>query len=35
MSESGLERLRQKVRKKEVERKVDAFRKEHIDKERA
>jgi hypothetical protein len=35
MSESALERLKQKVKKKEVERKVDAFRKEHIEKERA
>ncbi len=35
MSESVLERLRQEVKEKEVERKVKAFRKEHIQKERA
>jgi hypothetical protein len=35
MSESVLERLRQEVKEKEVERKVKAFRKEHIEKERA
>jgi hypothetical protein len=34
MSESALERLRQEARQKEVERKVEAFRKEQIEKER-
>jgi hypothetical protein len=33
MSESALERLRQEVKKKEVERKVQTFRKEHIEEE--
>ncbi len=32
MSESALERLRTKVRKKDVERKVETFRREQIEK---
>jgi hypothetical protein len=34
-SESALERLRWEAREKEVERKVKAFRREHIEKKRA
>jgi hypothetical protein len=35
MSESALKRLRQEVKEKEVERKVEAFRREQIEKGRA
>ncbi len=35
MSEKSLERLRQEVRKKEVERKAKAFRRKRIGKEKA
>jgi len=35
MNESALEKLRQKIREKEVERKVEAFRREQIEKEKA
>jgi hypothetical protein len=34
MSESTLDRLRQEVKKKELERKAKAFRREQIEKER-
>jgi hypothetical protein len=35
MNESALERLRQETKKKEVEKKPKAFKKEHIEKENA
>jgi 2-iminoacetate synthase ThiH len=35
MSESVLERLRRETRKKEVERKAEAFKREYIEKEKA
>ncbi len=34
MSENTLERLRQEARKKEVERKAEAFKREHIEKKK-
>jgi hypothetical protein len=35
MSERTLKKLRQEVREKEVEKKVEAFSKEHIEKKKA
>jgi hypothetical protein len=35
MNESDLKRLRREARKKGVEKKVEAFRREHIEKNRA
>jgi hypothetical protein len=34
MSENVLEKLRREAREKEVERKAEAFRREHIDREK-
>ncbi len=34
MNESALERLKQEVREKEIEKKTEVFRKEHIEKKR-